>query len=233
MRSVYALRVTVRAAIGVLALATAAAAATPIQLEAHFNDKPIDAAIGTGGPTLGEPISVGSLLSAVVVASPMATPALRLRQTSPGFARGAIFEFLDSEEITSGELWITLTVRTTARDNFFVYVREQGGAARSFANITFGYNGAIAVAGSGSPSQNFAAYEAGADQRLALRFNMDTATYDVYLNDSLEVANRFHGITARGIGRVIVAVDTNTASDWFVDDVRVFRDTLFRNGFDG
>lgn len=233
MRSIYALHATVRAAITALALTTAGAAATPMPLEAHFNDKPVDAAIGTGGPVLGEPISVPSLLSAVVVASPMATPALRLRQTALGATRGATFEFLDSEEITSGELWITLTVRAAARDVFHIYVREQGGAAQTFASISFVASGAIRVSSSGSADQSFAAYQAGIDQRLALRFDMDTATYDIYLNDVLEVANRFHGITTRGIGRVIVSVGASTVSDLFVDDIRVFRDSVFRDGFDG
>jgi hypothetical protein len=47
-----------------------------------FDDKTIDAPIGTGGPAVGEPSSVDQYVTAVVRATPFATPCLEISNTS-------------------------------------------------------------------------------------------------------------------------------------------------------
>ncbi|MHC4970477.1 MAG: hypothetical protein ACYTF4_17945, partial [Planctomycetota bacterium] len=71
-------------------------------LEADFDDKTIDAPIGTGGAAVGEPVSVSPNIIATVRAAPFATPSLEIVDNNDdppsGFAGAARFEFIGSAE---------------------------------------------------------------------------------------------------------------------------------------
>ena len=64
---------------------------------------------------------------------------------------------------------------------------------------------------------------------------MDEGTYDINLDGVSLVSGRSHGVTAHGIGAVLVGTDSSTMPGalFYVDRLRVTRgDGIFRNGFD-
>ena len=208
-----------------------------ILLAAPFNDRPLNAQIGTGGASLGEPVSIDAGLQAFVVpAGLFASPFLRITPLTTGGARYARFELLDDVEVSAGEVRFGFVLRAAQVDRFSVLVRENNGAARSFLNLTLTSGGSIAVSDSADAGGALiGTYAAGTLLAFEFRFFMDSARYDIYLNGVRVAANRNHGITDRGVGALLLGSDSasTAGSNWFIDDVYVYRpDALYANGFE-
>lgn len=208
-----------------------------ILLAVPFNDRPLNAQIGTGGASLGKPVSIGASLQAVVVPADLfATPHLRLTPLATGAARFARFELLDTEEITAGEVRIGFVLRPAQVDRFLLAVRENDGAAKSFLSMTLTSGGSIGVSDAANPANTaIATYAAGSLLAFEFRFFTDSARYDIYLNGVRIAADRNHGITDRGVGALLLGSDSATTigSNWFIDDIYVYRpDQLHQSGFE-
>jgi len=208
-----------------------------ILLAAPFNDRPLNAQIGTGGASAGEPVSIdGDLQAFVVPAGLFASPFLRVTPMTAGGARYARFEFLDNVEISAGEVRLGLVLRPAQVDRFSVLVRENNGAAKSFLNMTLTSGGSIAISDAADPAGALiGSYAAGNLLVFEFRFRMDSGRYDVYLNGVRVAANRSHGIADRGVGALLLGSDSGSTagSNWFIDDVYVYRpDALYANGFE-
>ena len=208
-----------------------------ILLAATFNDRPPNAQIGTGGAINGEPVSIPAQLQAFVVPpGVLPTQALRITPLASGSARLVRFEFLNSNEISAGNVVLSFVLKPAQLGRFLIGVREQGSAAESFVNMALLDNGSIAVSDAADPAGALIAdYVAGELLIFELRFRMDTTTYDIFLNGSAVASNRNHGIIARGVGALLLGTDSTTVigSNWFVDDVFAYRpDALFINGFE-
>ena len=207
-----------------------------ILLAATFNDRPLNAQIGTGGASVGEPVSIAAELQAFVVpAGLFASPFLRLTPMTAGGARYARFEFLDRVEISAGEVRLGFILRPAQVDRFSVLVRENDGAAKSFLSMTLTSGGSIAISDAADPAGALiGSYVAGNLLAFEFRFRMDSGRYDVYLNGVRVAADRSHGITDRGVGALLLGSDSGSTagSNWFIDDVYVYRpDALYANGF--
>lgn len=206
-------------------------------LSARFDDQPLNAQIGTGGATVGEPVSIAPGLQAFVIPDGLfPTPALRLTPVSGSGARLIRFEFLDSVEVTAGNVSISFVLKPAQLDRFLIYVREQGTSAENFLSLALLADGSIAVSDAGDPSGALIAnYSAGANLAFELRFRMDGATYDIYLNGTALARNRSHAIVDRGVGAILLGPDSTSVNGnhWFIDDLHAWLpDLLQRNGFE-
>jgi len=206
-----------------------------VLLDATFNGEPLDQQIGTGGAELGQPVSIFPGLSAIVRAAPLPTPSLEFSHASSGTARHARFEFLGSEEVTHGDLDIRVRIEAAQFDGFDVDVREQGTSAQSFLSLTFTGFGDIASSDENGSLGVIGSYSVGVVHQLTLLFHLDDGTYDIDLDGVSLVSGRAHGVTARGIGSVLLGTGTLTApgSLFYVGRLRVTRgDGVFHDGFD-
>ncbi|MBK8285353.1 MAG: hypothetical protein IPK97_11005 [Ahniella sp.] len=217
-------------------LANAGVEPNTVLLDARFNDQPLNAQIGTGGASLGQPVSISAGLQAFVVPSGvLPTASLRVRPLASGAARFVSFEFVDSAEVTDGLLTINFLLKAGQLDRRLVYVREQGSAGRDFLSMTLLSSGSIAVSDQSGNSASIGTYTAGALMAFEFRFKMDTGRYSIFLNGVPLATDRAHGITDRGIGSLIIGTDPASTEglDWFVDDVQAFRlDELLVDGFE-
>lgn len=207
-------------------MVTVPAAADTIYLEANFDDKPLDVPIGTGGPTLGEPVYVGTAVTAIVRGAPMPTPCLELQDIDDYYAGSARFEFLGSAELTSGQVGISAMLWFSALSpgyNFYIYVREQGSSAQSFTNITFHDDGRVYADDANSPSIFLGNYDINRVTPIGIIFDMDAGTYDVWLDNLLVLEGETHGIVGRGVGAVLFGClhDSDVDGHFFVDDILV------------
>ena len=53
--------------------------------------------------------------------------------------------------------------------------------------------------------------------------------------DTIDAADRSHGIVGRGVGALLLGTDSasTVGSNWFIDDVYVYRpDAFYQNGFE-
>lgn len=245
-----ALRTVWYPAIWLLLACAGASAGDHVLLDATFDHETVDALVGTGGPTVGEPISLfchGDSRPndcATIATTPFATPNLQLRDTDTYYGSDTRFEFLGSEEVTTGTVQIRMQVLFTGSGQPEIGLREQGTAALSFLDFYAGdgnpylgaYTGNTFHGGIGQYSANIIVpleIDASADQKLV----------SVYLNGiALLDGVAIDLTTSRGIGAIIVGVGNTptTPSDVMrIDNLRavactssVFNDCLFVDGFD-
>ena len=207
-------------------MVTALASADTIYLEANFDDKPLDTPIGTGGPTLGEPVSVGPAITAIVRGAPMPTPCLELQDIDDFSAGYARFEFLGSVELTTGQVGISAMLWFSALSpgyDFSIYFREQGSSAYSFANVYFLPDGSVAANDANGPSYYLGTYEINRIYPFGIIFDMDAGTYDIWLDGELVLEGETHGIVGRGVGAVLFGCthDSDLNGHFYVDDILV------------
>lgn len=208
-------------------LATPGWATTTVLLNANFNDKPLNTPIGSGGPTVGEPISVDSFLDARVQAAPLATPSLHLWSlASSSSVRYLAFELLGGAEIQTGQVRVAFTLRAPAvLSQLNVIIREQGSTADSFGSLTFTAAGTINTSDASGQLANIRAYAAGETMDVEYFYHLDVGTYDLRINNVLLLDNRPHGVTdpAEGIGRL--SFGTNGTQEWAIDDIAITHTT--------
>ncbi len=203
------------------------ASAGQVYLWADFNDKPINSPIGTKGASEGEPVEVYSGIIATVRAGPMPTPSLELQDDSGATTGLVAFEFLGSAELTtetvavSADLWFH---ELSPGYDFLLYVREQGGAAKSFANVSFNSSGEVFFSDATTPyTKLIGEYPLDRVFPIKIVFDMEAGTTDVWLDGRLVLADDTHGITDRGIGSVYFGCDYDAALDgsFYVDNISV------------
>ena len=168
--------------LGLIVLSTAAMA-DEIYLEALFNDKTIDAEIGTGGATVGEPTWVSDRIAATVRATPMATPSLEIRGLQD--VDGSLeFTLLGDQELTSGmvdvsfDLWFS---SLDAMSNISIY--NGPSQNRRFAELGVESDGQVYLHyGQSSSAGDIGQIAIDMLYRVIFEFNMDAGTFDVWLD---------------------------------------------------
>src|SRR5262245_63468512 len=80
---------------------TGTALATTTILQANFDAEPVDTPIATGGPSVGEPVSVTSTITAIVRPWPYATPSLKINDADLLDAGFVSFRYIDSDSLVS------------------------------------------------------------------------------------------------------------------------------------
>ena len=219
MRSV-ALFITLGILVGPTLCMTARA---EVYLQANFDDKAVGEAIGTGGAELGEPISVSSYITATVQGTPMPTPFLEIQDNDDYSAGSVAFEFLGSEEVTTGFVDIGANLWFPEYEQFFLRVREQGGAAAVFTNLTFSATGSVYCDDENGNVGVIGTYETGRHFPVRVAFNMDQGFYSVWLDGTLVLSMRYHGVVGDGVGRVMFGCTNDADYDghFYVDDLSV------------
>jgi YVTN family beta-propeller protein len=214
----------VLAALLVLIGASATAQADTVYLQADFDDKEIDAPIGTGGAAVGEPVYVGSQITAIVRDEPFPTPSLEIADNDDYAAGTARFEFLGGVEVSSGMLYMAADLWFEEYEDFIVLVREQGSSACSFASIYFSDGGGVYIRDEGGDHGLVGLYETGRIVPLMLVYDLDLGTYDFWFDGDLLLADEPHDVTTcSGIGSFLFGCghDENLDGRMYVDNIYV------------
>jgi len=205
-----------------------------VLLDANFDASPLDVPIGTGGAIHGEPIYVASQITAIVRSTPMATPSLEIQDVSQIAAGSARFEFLDDEEVGTGWLRVSFDAWLPDVENDLnVGCREAGSAVDMFSDISFGDDGYVWGSDNAGGTGALVTYPLGEVLPVVMIFDMDRRTWDLYIDGSLVLYQRAHGIASGGLGSVLVGTDFD--SDFFgagyVDNLLVEK-IMFFDGFE-
>ncbi|MCA9185751.1 MAG: VCBS repeat-containing protein [Planctomycetales bacterium] len=169
-------------------------------LLADFDMQPTNQAIGTGGAIAGQPVEVTPRLDAIVIDTPASSPVLSIHNIA-GTAEFVHFEFVDSQEIVSGQLVATADLLFEEFSSYSVRVREPGGTSARFLDLLFNSQGQIAYTDANSSSQEpLGTYEVGRVIPLRLEFDMDAGLYSLWLDGIQLLESESHGVTSRGIG---------------------------------
>lgn len=212
--------------VAVLLLVTSApvaTAGTTVVLDCDFDDKTVDAVIGTGGAAAGEPVDRDGM-AATVRAAPLPTPCLEILDAQGSYGPHLRFGLLGDAEITQGTLDISATLQFATVENYDFTLREQGGAAVSFLDILFRSNGTVRCGDFDTPTNPIVgSYTAGTPLALHVVVHLDTWTYDFSLGGVALVTGESMGSPSRGIGTVLVGVanDPGDAGSYFLDDLVV------------
>jgi hypothetical protein len=207
-------------------------------LEADFDDKPIDMPIGTGGPTVGEPVYVAPFIDAVVRDTPLPTPCLEISDIDDYYAGSANFYFLDDAELTTGHLTMTCTLwfnYDETGEGYSVMFRENGSAAFNFLTLRFAGNGEVSCYDTNSYSPILATYEPGRPVPLTVSFDLDAGTYTIWLDGVGIRWNDSHGIVGSGVGSLLIGCtnDLNTEGTFYIDDILITDQTVVSGVDDG
>lgn len=218
-----------------------AGTAHTVLLDAHFNDKTPGEAIGTGGAALGEPYAVPEYLMATVVEIPGLDNALEVERIPGGYntARMVTFQFIDNVEITSGVVDISVVFTASALGSYQLQVREAFTSTKGFVNIRLSDDGRIRAYDAANQAIliQTRTYAAGVPVTLRLQFDMDAGTHSAWVDDEALYQNISHGITDRGVGKVMIGFPYATNySPFLMDDLFVLHEyedpTIFKNGFE-
>jgi hypothetical protein len=210
-----------------LALTAGPLVAQTIYLQADFDAEPVDQPIGTGGPEMGQPIEVDTAyIIATVRDAPLPSPCLEIRDNHDFSAGSVVFEFIDRVEITAGIVAISFSLwfpEIAPGHSFYVAVREQEGAARKFTNLDFWDNGLLSHEDANSTSWEFPPYDTERALPVAVVFDMDAGTVDVWMDGQLVLEDEDHGVTDRGVGSVRFGCthDQDLEGRFYVDDILV------------
>ena len=190
-------------------------------LHADFDSQTVDQPIGTGGPTVGEPVSLSCV--AVVRDTPFPSNCLEFDDEQDFGTAGAIFEFLNDVEVTEGTVEISLDFWFAEMEGYYYYTRQQGSASASFNTIYFQDDGDVISNDANGSLGTIAQYETGRSINLRIEHDLDAGTYDIWWDGALIIDDRAHGIVGHGVGGVYMGFDHDTDLDgiMYVDNIHV------------
>jgi len=211
--------------IAALLPATAPAEADFILLNANFDDKTIDAPIGTGGPEVGEPIDVGSQVDAIVRWSPF-TPVLQIihtHETSTGFVT---FEFVGGASVDVGNVTATLDMVIPEAGFFKIRFLPAGEWGPDFCNLYTAANGNIYLTDNAGFAGVLGSYSVDVMFQIQVVFDTEADTYSIWWDGDPLITDRSHGIVGTGIGRFVAGIDSQAGldDDFIVDSIHITAD---------
>ncbi len=196
-------------------------------LDASFDDKTVDAPIGTGGPDLGEPIEVHAGLSATVRDEPFATPALEIVRVSEGSTAPVVFEFVDEASVDVGKVTVSFDVIIVTPDNYeLITVYEQGFWSSTFAKIYTDSSGNLRLSDAAGYYGILGLYASQQFYNFRLVFDCVADTYDLFIDDVPIIEGRGHGKSGVGIGRLAFKIVHSAGLDsgFIIDELLVTAD---------
>ncbi len=216
MRRIYGMIVV----LCVCAFAATAGAAT--LLSADFAGLTPGQPVGLGGPTVGEPVSVSNCL-ATIRSAPFPSNCLEFDDEADFGTGGAVFEFLEDAEVTTGTVTVSAKLWFAEFDGYYFHLREHGGAAKSFNTIYLQESGAVLATDAAGSAGVVGHYEIGRVIELHIVHDLDARTYDLWWDGVLVVNDRAHGVVDRGIGGVYTGIDHDADLDgiFSLDDLLV------------
>jgi len=192
-----------------------------------FNDLTPGSYIGDGGSTVGEPSLLGGLTGQVFQQSPGENYLeLQMEPVSTN-AKSMRWDFLDGGEVTEGVVVTSYQFTPTALDEYSFGVREGGGSSRAFLTIHYRDDGTIWYSDySGVLSGVNGVYTAGATQDVVMTFDIAAATSSLTINGVEIFSDQVHGITDRGIGRLLTGYQTlSNNSPFYLDNLSISTQT--------
>lgn len=190
-----------------------------LSLDAPFDNLALGP-VGTGAAA-GQPIVVSAMTANVIdTGSSYALEAIHTALLVPG---GVWFEFIGDEEITSGTVCISYTVTFQALGIYIFTIYEQGSVGSQFSKMTLNAGGQISFFDQNNLVGAIAtsSYQVGVPLEVLYEYDLDAGTYDVSLGGSLLLDDEDHGITTRGIGRLMFTNNAFSAGHFVLDDVKV------------
>jgi hypothetical protein len=204
-----------------------------VLLQADFDDKTIDAPIGTGGAAVGEPDQV-FYVTAIVRDTPMVSPSLEIQDSDDFYTGWVNFNFLADAEVYAGFVSIAADIWIMSMENFNLGVRESGSAACFFFDLEFHEDGKVKARDSMGFVNLDSSYPTGRVIPIEIVFDMDADTYDLNYDGSLVLEDRAHGENGGcGVGSVAFGNldDADYDGTYYVDNIEVVT-YLFRDGFE-
>jgi hypothetical protein len=184
-----------------------------------FDDKTIDAPIGTGGPEVGEPSSVDEYATAVVRATPFATPCLEISNTS---LIGNV-EFLLPSNVSEGLVTIVTDLWFYPDSGCEYAVVVRNGFNQVLTRITFAASGTASIWDlTGDVAQDIP-YATGRAIQVGVIVDLVGRTYTTFIDTVKQVDNRplYSQIAdVRGI-RFIAGYGCPEGNRLSIDDVRM------------
>jgi hypothetical protein len=188
-------------------------------LTATFNDKTIDAPIGTGGPANGEPSWVDAEIEVIVRAAPFDTPSLEIRNLTDAGNMG--FE-LDNP-VTGGivaiitDLWLYKDNPCTTWLDLYNSDWNQLAKVMFSSDNSFSIYDADGVVVSGVPCAT------GRPLSILMIFDFDADTYSIWIDEVQQVNQRFLNITDPNFRRIIFFAgwDCGEGNRFSIDQLRI------------
>ncbi|MDO9694919.1 MAG: hypothetical protein Q7W56_09310 [Candidatus Latescibacteria bacterium] len=208
-------------AAGLLALAAAPALSATL-LSADFTGMIPGQPVGTGGPAVGEPVSTENCI-ATIRDAPFPSTCLEIDDETDFGTGGVTFEFLEDAEVIAGSVEISAKLWFAEDNQYYFYVRENGGAASSFITMYMQEGGAVLVNDAAGSVGVIGQFTTGRAIELRLVFNQDARTYDLWWDGAQVLNDRAHGVADRGVGSVLMGIDHDADLDglFLVDDLLV------------
>jgi hypothetical protein len=193
-------------------------------LEATFDDKTIDAPIGTSGAAAGEPAWLEGPCTATVRSAPFNTPCLEIEQAStPGLAR-AVFELLDGVDPNSGLVVLVADVwfeELSSQHEYDIHIYSANWGTTVFA-MTINWDSGVNVWSTGGPTQTIGSAPTGRSFPILIALNMDARTYSVWLDGTLAALDLTMSPTGE-VSHILVGPTQNpvAGSKMWLDQIRV------------
>lgn len=184
-----------------------------------FDNKTPLSFLGTGGAQLGEPSDLSALTAQVIEGTPGENFVRVEYDPASTSGRSLRWDFLDGGEITEGIATISFQFTPSTLDRYSIGIREGGGSSRLFLALTYTTGGTIsgtdAVGVIPMVNNTFAA---GITQNIRMIFDIDADTSELIINGSTVFSGRLHGITDRGVGRLLTGYASSSNSTSFTLD---------------
>jgi hypothetical protein len=203
------------------------ACADTVLLSANFEGKPVDQPIGTGGPTVGEPVYVGSQIVATIRSAPLPTSCLEISDNDDSAAGYVGFEFLDTGEAAFATVIIMATLWFTEEGmgDYYTFgvVGENGLVPRPHVSLLFVNGSRIHVADTTGYETDVGSFTIGRPVALLMVLDLVSGTYDLWVDDVLLLDKRPHAFSEQGIDLLTVGCghDPDLSGGVYVDDVTV------------
>jgi hypothetical protein len=177
-------------------------------LDANFDDKTIDAPIGTGGAVLGEPIDISGPIASTVRDTPFFSNCLEIVKDEDLYSSGALrWGLIGDADVDIGHVWFGTNIWHDVLGDYTIRFNDVGGYSGTFANVYWRLDGSIRCSDSNGYVGVIGTAVQGTMQTLSIDFDMENDTYTVELDGSPVLVDRAHGVTDMGIGTVWLSMD--------------------------
>ena len=191
-------------------------------LEATFDDKTIDAPIGTRGPAFGEPIQVDTGIDAIVRATPFETPSLEIHNKDLAESRSVFFATASPESVGVATVVTDLWIYEVGPGwEFSIELETKNWKTLSIINIRA--DGSIQIEDTNGEAALIPDIPTGQPLPVLFALDMDAGTYSVWVDANQVVSDRILRDVERGFMHIRVDTGSDGAEDnrLSIDQIRV------------
>ncbi|MBM3287361.1 MAG: hypothetical protein FJY88_08445 [Candidatus Eisenbacteria bacterium] len=192
-------------------------------LSVTFDDKEIDAPLGTGGTAIGEATWIGDKVDAIVRSTPFPTPCLEVHDTDVPYPHNLGFE-LPTASVSTGLVVIIMDLwYEQVGESCQPYIELYPAQWQALLRIRPQNDGTITLTDLSGTAAEGIPCPTGRPLPILVAFDMDAGTYSAWLDGSQVVADRAHGNPNRNFYRVLINTSSGTDPDcrFWIDQIRV------------